>query len=41
MTKIQQPGITIGKTGERQEIILLNKILEELKKMNKILSTTP
>jgi hypothetical protein len=26
---------TIGKTGEKVEVILLKKILEELKKLNK------
>ncbi len=41
MAKTQQPNITVGQTGERQEIILLNKILEELKKLNKTLTTTP
>ena len=39
MTKTQQPNISIGKTGEKQEIILLNKILEELKKLNKTITT--
>ena len=34
----KQPNPTIGKTGEKIEVILLQKILEELKKLNTILS---
>jgi hypothetical protein len=36
----KQPNPTIGKTGEKLEIILLQKILEEIKKLNTSLSTT-
>lgn len=40
MANNKQVTPTIGKTGEKQEVILLYKILEELKKLNKILSSS-
>lgn len=40
MKKKVQVTPTIGKAGEKQEIILLYKILEELKKLNKVLSSS-
>ncbi len=39
MAKKVQVTPTIGKAGEKQEVILLYKILEELKKLTKTLSS--